>query len=293
MDFLFGNTHREFQLIPSLGPFAAPTGLWGTGLAILQVLLVATAGVNEVQNPTQYSKFANPQTATLPSKYGMLILYAPSAILAAVLTATATMDVTTSSSSSSTTLTLASICVALHFGKRVLEALFLHKYSGTMDLGTSIGIGSYYALASALIIGTATPMDLEQPPAQRIGLVVFFLGEIGNLYHHYLLRQLRSDKSKNSSSSSSSSSSQKQSKRYIPPQGGLFRLVAAPHYLCEIVAFLGIALTAQSLHALLVALGMGSYLAGRAVLTHQFYAKTFDKLEWSPRETKALIPFLF
>lgn len=267
----------NFQFIPSIGPFFAPSGIGGTCLALLQCLLVATAGLNEVQNPTQYSKFADQKTAKLPSKYGMLLLYAPSAIVASVWTITALGD---------STLTLASICVALHFGKRVLEALFLHKYSGTMDLGTSVGIGSYYALASALIIATASPMDLEHQSSQRIGLIAVFVGECGNLYHHYLLRQLRSDEPKSKSKSKSSN-------RYIPPKGGLFPLVAAPHYLFEIIAFLGIAMTAQSLHALLVALGMGSYLAGRAVLTHRFYAEKFDKKEWSPKDTKAMIPFLF
>ena len=276
MDSFFGNTDN-LQWIPSIGPFAAPSGIWGTGVALLQCLIVATAGFHEVQNPTEYSKFANQQTATLPSKYGMLILYAPSAILGAAFTLAAI--------NSTTTLSLASICVALHFGKRVLEALFLHRYSGTMDVVTPIGIGTYYALVSALIITTAVPIDLEAQPAQCMGLIVFFLGEVGNLYHHYLLRQLRTNKSNKNTKKSSS--------RYIPPRGGLFRFVAAPHYLFEIIAMVGIALTAQSLHALLVALGMGSYLSGRAVLTHRFYAKTFDKSEWSPRDIKAIIPFLF
>lgn len=276
MNSLISNTNT-FQWIPSIGPFAAPSSIWGTGVALLQCLIIATAGFHEVQNPTEYSKFANQQTATLPSKYGMLILYAPSAILGCGFILAAI--------NSTTTLTLASISVALHFGKRVLEALFLHKYSGTMDIVTPIGIGTYYVLVSALIITTAFPMALEEQPAQRLGLLVFFLGEFGNLYHHYLLRQLRTNMSTKKTKKSSS--------RYVPPKGGLFRFVAAPHYLFEIIAMVGIALTAQSLHALFVALGMGSYLSGRAVLTHRFYAKTFDKSEWSSHDTKAIIPFLF
>ena len=264
------------QWLPSIGPFAAPSGLWGTGVALLQFIIVIAAGFNEVQNPTQYSKFADQQSATLPTKYGMSIIYSPSAVLGAMLSLTTAQG---------GALTLASLCVALHFCKRVLEAVFLHKYSGTADLTTSVFIGAYYALVSALIIITAVPMDLEEEPSQRLGLVVFALGELGNLYHHYLLRQLRTAKSHKASKNDK--------RRYVVPTGGLFRFVAAPHYLCEIMAMVGIALTAQSLHALLVALGMASYLSGRAVLTHRFYANTFDKSEWSASDTKAIIPYIF
>ena len=152
-----------------------------------------------------------------------------------------------------------------------------------MDLVTSVMIGTYYFLVTLLILYTAAPR--EGTDAQQWGIGLFLVGECGNFYHHYLLRQLRSNTNENRGP-------KKDDKRYLPPAGGLFRFVAAPHYLFEILAFVGIALSAQSLHALLVALGMGSYLAGRAVLTQRFYQDTFDKLEWS-RGKKAMVPFLF
>ena len=280
MNSLVGNNET---FLPSLGPFTAPTTFWGTGVILLQCVVIATAGINEVHNPTQYSKFANQQTTQLPSMYGMLLLYGPSAIVATLFTI---LSVSTDHDATCAP-TVASICLALHFGKRVAESLFLHEYSGTMDLSTSIAIGTYYALSSFLIMGTAAPLDQVQKLPQRLGLVFFIIGELGNLYHHYLLRQLRTNKQ------NSTKDDKDKKKRYVPPQGGLFRFVAAPHYMFEIIAFLGIALTAHSLHALLVALGMGSYLAGRAILTHRFYAKTFDKSEWNPRQIKAMIPFIF
>ena len=54
-----------------------------------------------------------------------------------------------------------------------------------------------------------------------------------------------------------------QAKAYSVPQGGLFPLVATPHYLFEIVAWLGIALAAQQLNALLVTAGMAAGSARR------------------------------
>jgi very-long-chain enoyl-CoA reductase len=117
-----------------------------------------------------------------------------------------------------------------------------------------------------------------------MGILLFFIGELGNLYHHWLLRKLRSGETAGNHGT--------QKKHYVPPTGGLFRFVATPHYFFEVVAFLGIALSSQSIHTLLIALGMGSYLSGRAVLTRRFYHKTFSKKEWS-RDKKAIIPFVF
>ena len=249
---------------PSIGPFVPPSGPWMTGLACVQCFMVLVNGLNEVYNPTPYSKFAK-VSAKLPSRVGMTLIYTPSFLVATVLIVL----------HENIANTLASYLVALHFLKRVLECLFLHKYSGSMELSASVMISTFYTLISILLLTTAQPMTNSH--AQTLGLQLFAVGELGNLYHHYLLRQLRSEKGK---------------KRYVAPHGGLFDYVAAPHYLFEITAFLGIAYASQSLHALLAALGMASYLTGRAVLTNKFYQDTFDKSEWS-RDKKAIIPFVF
>ena len=41
------------------------------------------AGLNEVQSPTAYSKFASKSTLSIPSLYGMLVIYTPATCAAA------------------------------------------------------------------------------------------------------------------------------------------------------------------------------------------------------------------
>ena len=75
------------------------------------------------------------------------------------------------------------------------------------------------------------------------------------------------------------------------PHGGLFELVAMPHYFFELCAWLGVALVAQQLNALLVFGGMASYLGGRAVATSRWYHAQFGAA-W-PEGRRHLVPFVF
>jgi hypothetical protein len=61
---------------------------------------------------------------------------------------------------------------------------------------------------------------------------------------------------------------------------------------CAPSAWLGIALAAQQLNALLVAVGMASYLAGRAVAQSDWYDTKFPK-EYAALGRKNMVPFLF
>eukprot|EP00555_Chaetoceros_dichaeta_P007428 CAMPEP_0198270584 /NCGR_PEP_ID=MMETSP1447-20131203/45615_1 /TAXON_ID=420782 /ORGANISM="Chaetoceros dichaeta, Strain CCMP1751" /LENGTH=66 /DNA_ID=CAMNT_0043962685 /DNA_START=94 /DNA_END=291 /DNA_ORIENTATION=+ len=63
-----------------------------------------------------------------------------------------------------------------------------------------------------------------------VGTGLFAVGIIGNFYHHYLLATLRS------------SGDSQSKKRYVAPNGGLFDYVAAPHYLFELILWLGISI---------------------------------------------------
>lgn len=163
--------------------------------------------------------------------------------------------------------------VLIHFGKRSLEVLFLHKYSGLMDLSTALTIMTFYTIVA---IGTTylNRWPLAAPNGVFWGgLALFVVGIAGNFWHHKILADLR-----------------KNTTDYVIPRGGLFEQAACPHYLFEILTWLGIAMLSQHLFAYLTVLGMGSYLFARSLNTLKWYHEKFPDF---PKGRKALIPFLF
>merc|ERR1719198_1489170 len=108
------------------------------------------------------------------------------------------------------------------------------------------------------------------------GIALNAVGQLGNLYHHWLLATLRP---KNGATEGSS--------KYVIPVRGMFRFVTAPHYFFELVAWFGIACVTQHLNSFLAAGNMLSYLAGRSVATTRWYNAKFENY---PSERKHLIP---
>lgn len=106
-----------------------------------------------------------------------------------------------------------------------------------------------------------------------LGLALFTAGQAGNLYHHILLRNLRSG----------------EGKEYKIPAGGLFRYVNCPHYLSEITAWFGIAVLSKYLMIYSLAVFMASYLTARSLNTSRWYQ---EKIPDFPKERKSIIPFL-
>ena len=154
----------------------------------------------------------------------------------------------------------------------------VHKYSGEMGLDSMIIIlVSYFTLSSSLIYTQQLTQGLPQPSTdlKYPGIVLFLVGIIGNFYHHYLLSKLRAKGGK---------------KEYKIPNGGLFELVICPHYLFEILGFLGISLISQTLYSFSVTLGSAFYLIGRSYVTRKWYLSKFEDF---PKHVKALIPFVF
>ena len=73
---------------------------------------------------------------------------------------------------------------------------------------------------------------------------------------------------------------------FLVPQGGRHA-----YLFTELLAWLGVALAAQQLNALLVACGMASYLSGRAVASTRWYRQRFG--EAYPASRKHIVPFVF
>lgn len=112
-------------------------------------------------------------------------------------------------------------------------------------------------------------------PRFVIGVALFVVGFVLNKHSDHLLRQLRADDAGTS--------------EFKVPYGGAFRYVSAPHYLGEIVTWIGFALASWSIPALLFVLMAVSNLVPRARSLHRWYLETFPDY---PKERKALVPFL-
>lgn len=147
-----------------------------------------------------------------------------------------------------------------------------------MALDAAIPISLSYTISTAT---TVYAQYLSQPfnePAldlKYVGIILFFVGIMGNFYHHNILSNLR----------------EKGDREYKIPKGGLFDLVICPHYLFEIVEFVGISCISQTTFSLSFTIGTMFNLMGRSYATREWYITTFGKK--FHKDVKALIPYIF
>jgi protein-S-isoprenylcysteine O-methyltransferase Ste14 len=107
------------------------------------------------------------------------------------------------------------------------------------------------------------------------GVAVFIGGFILNKHSDHILRQLRASEPGESG--------------FKIPYGGAFRYVSTPHYLGEIITWIGFAIASWSIPALLFVLMTMTNLIPRARSVHKWYRETFPDY---PKDRKAIIPFL-
>lgn len=258
--------------------FPPPPSLLVSAVTIITVPASLYSGISEARGKNlQYSKFWNvtlsndskQQVVKLSSRAGMFLVYAP-AFLAAVasLALYPSRDLR---------FLLVSSALVIHFFKRCFEVLFVHKYSSSMVLDSAIVICLGYLSSTVLMIYSQYLVGTTYPePAtdlKFIGVPLFLLGICGNFYHHYLLSKLRGE-----------------GNEYKIPKGGLFGLVICPHYLFEILAFVGVSFIAQTPYSLSFTMGTIFYLTGRSYATRRWYRSKFEDF---PDSIKALIPFVF
>ncbi|EYU38073.1 hypothetical protein ABFS82_06G158300 [Erythranthe guttata] len=268
--------------------YRPPANLAVTAISVFNLVSMAISGRMEVQGKhLQYSKLQSNGTnnnnnennknknvkivekAKVPSQLGMFVIYAP-AFLAGVSSFALRP-------SGDLRFNLVRSAITTHFLKRVLEVLFVHKFSGSMDAEIMILLSvSYLLSALTMIYNQELVQGLPEPviDLKYVGIAMFLLGIGGNFYHHFLLSKLRKDGEK----------------VYQIPQGGLFSLVICPHYLFEIFGFLGISCICQTLYPLCFTVGSVFYLMGRSYATREWYESKFEDF---PKEVKALIPYIF
>jgi len=178
----------------------------------------------------------------------------------------------------------ACICWSVHYAKRLLETMFVHRFSnGTMPIMNLFKNCSYYWGFTAFVAYFVNHPQYTPPLfgdlQMYIGLGLFTLCELGNLSVHVALRNLRPAGSKE----------RKIPRSTINPLTWLFSCVSCPNYTYEVGAWFAFSLMTQSLPALLFC-GAGFYqMAIWAQGKHKNYKKEFKDY---PRGRKAILPFL-
>lgn len=171
----------------------------------------------------------------------------------------------------------------VHYAKREIETLFVHRFShATMPL-SNLGKNCAYYWGFAAYVSFFVNHPLYTPPPPDLvysGACLFYFMEMGNFTCHWTLRQLRPPGTR---------------VRKIPT-GGLFEYVTCPNYTYEILAWLGFNLmtrtVAGGLFMLAGAMQMFIWAGGK----HRNYRKEFngeDGKPLYPKSRKKLVPFLY
>lgn len=179
---------------------------------------------------------------------------------------------------------IAAICWSFHYIKRILETIFVHRFShATMPMMNLFKNCSYY-WGFAFFVGYYVNHPLYTPPALKdlqvyLGLLGFLFSELGNFSIHVALRNLRPPGT---------------TERKIPKPTGnpftqLFNFVSCPNYTYEIAAWISFSVMTQCLPALLFTAAGGGQMVIWALGKHRNYLKEFSTY---PRRRKSIIPFV-
>lgn len=179
---------------------------------------------------------------------------------------------------------VAFLCWTFHYSKRLLETIFVHRFShATMPIRNIFKNSAYY-WGFAAFVAYFNNHPLYTPPSFGLaqlygGLVTFVLCELGNLSIHLALRNLRPPGTK---------------ERRIPrptsnPLTFLFNFVSCPNYTYEAGAWIGFSVLSQSLPAVFFTVAGLVQMTIWALGKHKLYKSDFKDY---PRGRKAIIPFV-
>jgi very-long-chain enoyl-CoA reductase len=170
-----------------------------------------------------------------------------------------------------------------HFARRAAESAWVHRY-GKANVPTSDVVTEYvyywgFAAWNALSLTSTS----YRPPSTWlvvVGSAVFVLAELGNAKAHRMLRALRPAGSK----------------ARVIPHGFLFESVSSPHYLFEILSWVGFALVTETWAARAFLVVGAGILVAWARARHVAYRNDFDGREGRelyPPSRRALVPGMF
>lgn len=186
------------------------------------------------------------------------------------------------SSSPHTVVHIAAACWTFHYAKRIMETLFVHRFShATMPLTNLFKNCSYYWLFTLYVAYHVNHPLYTSPCVAQVygGLAAFLISEFGNLSIHIALRNLRPPGT---------------TVRRIPvstsnPFTVLFNLVSCPNYTYEFFSWVSFTVMTQCLPAGLFALAGMYQMTVWAIGKHRNYKKEFPNY---PKQRKAILPFL-
>jgi len=179
---------------------------------------------------------------------------------------------------------LACACWTAHYLKRILETLYVHRFSkATMPLMNLFkNCGYYFGFTAFIAYFINHP--LYMPPSFgtvqiAAGCIGFLVAEIGNYSIHAALRDLRPPGTR---------------ERKIPMPNGnpltnMFNLVSCPNYTYEALAWFSFSVMTQCAPALIFT-GVGLYqMSVWAIGKHNAYKKEFHNY---PKSRRAILPFV-
>lgn len=181
--------------------------------------------------------------------------------------------------------TLAMVLVILHYTKRELETIFVHRFSNaTMPIHVLLKNHPHYWLLSGVFLSAAVNSPwysaaavkgtIQDSPAFLVGCTaVWTLAQAGNLWSHVTLKNLRPAGTK---------------ERNIP-RGGLFELISCPNYFFEMITWGAFTVLTLSPASLIFAVVSVVQMTLWAQKKHRNYRKEFKDY---PRQRKAMYPFV-
>ena len=166
------------------------------------------------------------------------------------------------------------------FGKRCLEVLFVHIYSGTIPVLSVLLIAIGYSGAGLVacafsnqVIGyNAFDNNQNDTMVKDVICVIFFiLGITVNFIAHYQLRVARLISHNNNNNSNRQHHEQK----YLSPSeiGWLFKVFICPHYVFETIMFVAWSVFGATCAHYSIAIGVILYLGLRLRATYKWYVK--------------------
>eukprot|EP01084_Bolivina_argentea_P296177 510054_1 len=172
---------------------------------------------------------------------------------------------------------------SFHFLRRLFETFCIQRFYRYAPLSEITGSIMYYG-CSGLFNGVCNNIyiwfreDWKCPlmPNIALGLSLFCMGECGNCYHHYLIENNR-NKYINF-------------KGHVLLKGGLFDYVSCPHYMFEVITWIGwMFISSFSTGSILIFL-ITSSLIFKSIQIHNEYKHKFKGLY--PTNRKAIFPFI-